>query len=441
MIALALPMIVSYGCDTVMMFCDRVLLSKLGPDMMNACVGGGISAFMMASFGFGMIGYSTALVAQYFGAGQKDKCRVVTTQAWVVALGLYPIALLCRPLVHDLFRSFGVPASQMDAQIAYFDIMTYGTFFIFIRQSLSGFFSGIGRTRVVMVASITSMLVNILASYILIYGKMGFPALGIHGAAYGSLIGSVCGILVLAKAYWSATLRQEFPTTHVFVFDRVVFGKLCRFGGPSGFEMLLTLLAANAFVIAFHSMGPVVATASSILMNWDMTAYIPLMGMEVGVTSLVGRYMGAKQPDIAHRAVMSGLKVGCVYASVLLILFGIFASPMATVFRPDVDSGIFSEALPMTITMLRMISVYMFSIVLVIVFVGALRGAGDTLWAMTYHVSMHWMAAGVLYGATRYLGWTALQAWALVIVTFMLFSCVAYLRYRSGKWRLIHVID
>lgn len=441
MIAIALPMIVSYGCDTIMMFCDRFLLSKLGPDYMNAAVGGGVAAFLMASFGFGLFGYGTALVAQYLGAQEKKNCPIVTSQSWILALCLYPIVLACRPLVHNSFRWLGVPPSQLEAQIAFFDIMTYGSIFIFARHSLSSFFSGIGRTRIVMVASLVAMAVNIGASYALIYGKWGAPALGIRGAAFGALTGSLFGVAILACAYFSKKNMAEFSIRESFVFHPQVLKKLLRFGSPSGFEMLLTLMAANAFTISFQSMGSTVATASSILMNWDMTAYIPLMGMEVGVTSLVGRYMGARQPDIAHRAVMSGLKVGCVYASVLLLVFLSCAGPMVAIFRPDGVSDVFTEAYPLAVTMLRMVSIYMFSIVLVIVFVGALRGAGDTLWAMTYHISLHWMAAGVLYGGTRFLGLSALHAWALVIVVFMTFSGLAWQRYRSGKWRTLHIID
>ncbi len=440
MIAIALPMIVSYGCDTVMMFCDRLLLSKLGPDMMNAAVGGGIAAFMMASFGFGLFGYGTALVAQYFGAGEKSLCPRVTTQSLIAALLLYPLVLACRPFVHVLFRKLGVPESQLEAQIVFFDVMTYGSLLVFIRQSFAAFFSGIGRTGMVMAASLAAMAVNVAVSFVLIYGKFGMPALGIRGAALGAVSGSFAAIVILAVVYWGKELRAEFDTARSFVFDAAVFRKLLRFGSPSGAEMLFTLLAANGFVIAFQSLGPAVATASSILMNWDMTAYIPLMGMEVGVTSLVGRYMGARQPEIAHRATMSGLKVGFVYAFVLFLVFGLCAGPMVGMFRPHGESAVFAEAYPLAVTMLRMVSIYMFSIVLVIVFVGALRGAGDTLWAMTYHISLHWLAAATIFFGTRFFGFSALQAWSIVIGLYMTFSGLAWLRYREGKWKTIRVI-
>ncbi len=161
MMAIALPMIVSYACDTIMMFSDRLLLSRMGPDLMNAAVGGGMASFLMLSFCFGIIGYSTALVAQYFGAGEKKVCPRVTAQTWIIIAALYPVVLLCRPFVHHLFRVFDVPAGQIEAQIAFFDILTYGSILVLIRQSFCSFFSGVGRTRIVMLSSLLAMGIKV----------------------------------------------------------------------------------------------------------------------------------------------------------------------------------------------------------------------------------------------------------------------------------------
>ena len=75
MIALALPMVVSQACDTVMIFTDRLFLSRLSPELMNAAMGGGLTAFMMMTFFLGLTGYATALVAQYFGREGKNTAR------------------------------------------------------------------------------------------------------------------------------------------------------------------------------------------------------------------------------------------------------------------------------------------------------------------------------------------------------------------------------
>ncbi|HRK60932.1 MAG TPA: MATE family efflux transporter [Candidatus Omnitrophota bacterium] len=441
MMLIALPMVVSYACDTFMMFTDRLLLSRLGPDFMNAAVGGSIAAFLLLSFAFGLIGYSTALVAQYFGAGELKTCPRVTAQTWIFIAAFYPVILLIRPFVHDLFRVLQVPVTQLEDQIVFFDILVYGSVFVLLRQSFCGFFSGIGRTGIVMFSSLTALIVNVIVSFVLIYGKLGFPALGIRGAAIGTITGSVSAVLVAAFFYFEKSNDARFDVRSAFTFSSQVIKKWLRYGYPAGIEMFLSLLAFNGLVMAFQSMGPVVATASSIVLNWDMVAYVPLMGMEIGVTSLVGRYIGAKQLDLAHRSTMSGLKVGCVYALGLLALFTFFPVPLAQLFHPAEASVAFAEAQPIAVAMLKMIAFYVLSVVIVIVFVGALRGAGDTLWAMSYHISLHWTCVAVLYVSTRYLGASAVQGWAWLIAIFLVLSSGAWLRYRSGKWKNIHVLE
>jgi multidrug resistance protein, MATE family len=96
MLAISLPMVVSHASETVLVFTDRLFLSRLGPVQMSAAMGGGLTAFMMTTFFLGLIGYATALAAQYLGAGRKSRCATVLSQAVIVALLAYPL-ILARP--------------------------------------------------------------------------------------------------------------------------------------------------------------------------------------------------------------------------------------------------------------------------------------------------------------------------------------------------------
>ncbi|MFA5316170.1 MAG: MATE family efflux transporter, partial [Dehalococcoidales bacterium] len=127
MIAIALPMVVSASCDTIMVFTDRLFLSRLGSEMMNAAMGGGLTSFMLMSFFLGLTGYSTALVAQYLGAGRKKSCAVVVSQAVIIALAAYPVILALRPLGHMLFEMSGITASQLAPQKLYFNILLWAS--------------------------------------------------------------------------------------------------------------------------------------------------------------------------------------------------------------------------------------------------------------------------------------------------------------------------
>ena len=321
LLAIAFPMVISSACETFMTFTDRLFLSRLGPEYMNASMGGWLTSFTMMAFFMGLIGFSTALVAQYLGAGRKNRCSVVVVQAFGIAIVSCALILILLPMANYFMDLFGIAPEQLVLQKIYFNLVIYAALLSIFRHVLSCFFSGIGRTRVIMVSALVAMVVNVIGNYILIFGKLGFPAYGIRGAGYGTIIGSFCGLLVIGFAYFSKSNRKEFGVLNCLRFEPESMGKLIRFGSPMGVEMLLNFIAFTGLIMIFHSHGLVVASAVTIVFNWDMVSYVPLIGLEIGMISLSGRYMGAGKPDIVHRAAMSGLKVGWLYSSVVFLFF------------------------------------------------------------------------------------------------------------------------
>lgn len=407
---------------------------------MNASMAGGLTCFVTMTFFIGLTGYTTALVAQHLGARQKNECAKATAQAFIIAMAAYPLILLARPLIHMAFAKSGIPSDQLALQTRYFDILIYGTLFTLFRTCLSSFFSGIGRTRIVMMASLTAMVVNVAMNYVLIFGKLGLPALGIQGAAYGTITGGVFGLIVLATVYFGPTIRREFLVMRALRFDCRIMGQLLTFGYPAGIEMFLNLVAFNGLILAFHAHSPVTATAVTIMFNWDMVAFVPLIGLEIAVMSLVGRYMGAQQPDIAHRATMSGLKSGWAYSACILMLFVFLPEQLVALFEPRLFDTVFAQATPMAVRMIRIASLYLMIDAVILVFSGALRGAGDTFWAMCVSVGLHWFLVAILSVLLYGLKLSPETTWFALVLVFLTFSSLFYLRYRSGKWRHIHVV-
>ncbi|HSA31826.1 MAG TPA: MATE family efflux transporter [Candidatus Omnitrophota bacterium] len=441
MVVIALPMAVSFACDTVMIFTDRIFLSRLGPQWMNGAMVGGLTSFLMISFFIGLIGYITALTAQYLGAQKKEMCPIVVAQGLMIILAAYPFILAARPLAYQFFHAMGISAEQAGPAREYFDILVYGAVVVLARTCLSSFFSGIGRTRIVMLASLSAMIMNVLASYVLIFGKFGTPAFGIKGAAFGSILGSACGVLIMTVCYARRAHWAEFAIKNSFVLDRQVMKKLLRFGYPTGVEMFFSVLAFDVLVMAFHSRGAATATAATIMFNWDLVTFIPLLGVEVGVTSLVGRYMGAGQPAIAHRSAMSGIKFGIGYSLVIFVLFVGVPGALVDLFRPEMNTEVFVQARPVAISMLRFASLYVCVMAVFIALIGALRGAGDTFWAMCYSVSLHWALTIIAIFSLQVMGASAEQAWLAVVLTFLICSGIAFYRYYQGGWKTIRVID
>ena len=224
---IAMPMVVSQTCDTVMMFTDRLFLSQLSPTHMAASMSGGLTAFMFMTFFMGLTGYATALVAQYLGSGNEKNCPVVITQALIITLIAYPIMLACIPIGHWMFEFVGHNEQQLELSIIYFDILMFGTIIGLARNSFNAFFSGIGKTRIVMFSSIAAMVVNVVINYALILGNFGFPVMGIKGAAIGTIIGGLSGLLIVAFGY--LMYQREYGIekfSKSFRYDAVVMKKL-----------------------------------------------------------------------------------------------------------------------------------------------------------------------------------------------------------------------
>ncbi|HCU61544.1 MAG TPA: hypothetical protein DGC94_10590 [Prolixibacteraceae bacterium] len=440
LLVLALPMIISTACDGVMTFTDRLFLARVGPEQMNAAMGGGVTMQMLMFFFVGLTGYSTALVAQYFGAGEKHNSTKAAFQAILVTIVAWPLILLLKPLAIEYFHFMKIPDSQIVFQVKYLNILAWGGLFSMMRYTLGCYFIGIGKTKVVMSATIVAMLVNVVLDYILIFGKFGFPAMGVQGAALATIMGGFCAMVILLFAYFSHNNRFEFSVMKSFRFKGAIMKKLLYYGYPAGLEMFLNFLAFATMIALFHAQGETVATATTIMFNWDLVSFIPLLGIEVAVTSLVGRYMGAGQPQVAHRAALSAIKTGIFYSVVILALFVLIPEWLVRVFHPDIPSQIFEDAVPIAVRMIQIAALYVLAEAVMVAIVGALRGAGDTHFTMMASVTMHWLFVPMLYLTLNVLGMPVTVSWFILVVFFLIFCNVLIWRFRSGKWKKIKVI-
>ncbi len=441
LLVVALPMVISNSCETLMMFTTRVFLSWVRPEFMSAAMAGGLTSFMFMTFFLGLTGYSTALVAQHLGAGQPRRCPAVAGQALIVAACAYPLVLLCIPAGHRMFSAAHLAPEQIGPQRQYFDILMYGALIGLVRNCLSGFFSGIGRTRVVMASTALALVVNVVVSYVLIFGHLGFPALGVRGAAFGVLSGSLAGMVALAAAYFGASNRREFGVVAGLRLDLPLLRRLLRFGAPYGLELFLNIMAFNVLVQTFHSYGASEAAAMTIAFSWDMVSFVPLLGLSIAVISLIGRHMGAGDPDTAHRTTHSALRLALVYSAFTFTMFSLFSHPLVEVFRTRNDAAAFGLVRPLAIFMVRLVALYVMADAVGIVFGGALRGAGDTLRTMLLTVSGHWLLALATLLLVRVLHVPPRITWMVVVALVMSLGAALYLRYRTGHWRCIRVVD
>ena len=432
---IAYPVIISNASMAAMMLIDRWYLAHVSKSHMAAAMTGGLMVFACLSFFVGTINYTNALVAQYLGAGRKHNCSAAVVQSMVLVLLSIPVIGILSYLGPQFLSLFGHAPEQFRLEGIYFQILLWSGILVLMRVSLTGFFAGIGRTRVVMIANVVSLFVNAGSNYIFIFGGFGIPPLGIVGAGIGTSLGRLVGFLILLAVYLSAGNRKEFQTHKTWCFNPPVFRKLIRFGLPTGVDLMLNTGAFNIFVQLFHAYGATVAAAVTITFNWDMVAFIPMLGFNIATMSLVGRNVGAKRPELAKKAAYSGLKLAYVYAGGLVILFLLLPTQLAAVFAPESVADGYSEVLPLATVMIRLAAVYVLADATTLVFSGALRGAGDTKWVMYASIAIHWIMVCGVFIAVKILQIKPITVWFMFVLFVLSLGVTMFLRFHSNKWQ------
>ena len=424
---------------TILLFVDRLFLSRVGKHELAAALSGSLSSLVLTSFFVGLVGYVAALAAQYYGAGRRTMCARATIQAVYLSLASYPVLLCFVPLIRYVFVLTGQDPALAGPATLYARMLLSGSIFLLLQNALGGFFIGTGKTRIVLVSGVVRAAVNISLSYVLIFGRLGAPAMGIRGAGWSSICGSFAACLVLVVCYLRETRRADHAVQDPLRFEPDVISRLFRFGLPAAVEPFLNWFAFYMFVQIMHSYGTDTAAATTIAFNWDTVAFVPLLGLGTAATSVSGQHLGAGDVEGAQASIRLTLRVSVLYAAVMIALFVGLTRPLVSVFASgfaDGDGGVAAAAT----VMLRLLALYTVALATKLVLGGALRAAGDTAWLMRVSIALHWAMAAATVVLVRVLKVPPFVAWTTLIAMNNLHAVSAYVRYRSGRWRAMRLI-
>jgi len=433
LLRLSLPIVVSQGAFAVMVFTVRMFMSYLDAAHIAAALGGGVATFFCFSFFMGLIAYGNALVAQYYGAGELRKCPRVATQAFIIAVASSPALFLAGYYGGDVFAYMGHDEAQVPLEKIYFQVLMAGSLFMLLKAGLGSYFSGIGRTRVVMVADLLGTALNIPLSWMLIFGKFGLPALGIAGAALGSVIATVFTIAVFLFFYLSRGHREQFHVDASFLFDRGIMRRYLRLGLPSGLENFMNTASFNLFLLLFQSYGVVQGAAMAIVFNWDMLSFIPMIGLNIGVMSLIGRFVGSGDMRRANQVIASGFIVAFAYSGCLALIFLLFRAELVGLF--DNGGEDFAAIQDLGSAMMVGLVTYMIADATILISGGALRGAGDTRWIMLTSIGVHWLMLVVQYFVILVYRFSPLVSWWVFVAMLIVLAMLYLGRLLGGTWR------
>lgn len=437
-----LPLLAGMAAITVMQLTDRLFLGWYSQDALAAVIPSSCTFFLLASFFFGTVGYVSVLIAQNIGAGRPEAIGAVLWQGIAFsALSVFPLCALALA-AGPIFAVMGHPPEVQRLEVLYFRILMFGEGFAVLETCLAAFYSGRGLTRTVMLVNIGGMLLNVPLDYWFIFGGFGLPPLGTAGSALATVAAWAVMAAIFAGLVFTRENQRRFRVLRDWRPHGPLFAKLVRLGAPGGAQIFLDVFAAAFFIALTGRIGKAELTATSLVFAANAPAFMPLFGLSAGLAVVVGQAMGGGQPQVAKRAAGSAMRLMAGYIAVTATLFLTVPEWIAGLFSPQGDSPEFVAAVALCRPLFAWMALLGVIDIVTKTMFGVLRGAGDTRFLM--------VSAGVLSFSVlvvpSFLALTRWHAglfslWEIFVIYTGAFAGVLWMRYRSGSWQRLRLVE
>lgn len=446
LLRVAIPLALSTGTISIMLVTDRLCLTWYSEDALAASMPAGVLSWTLIALGLGIVSYVTAFVAQYYGAGRKDRVGAAVWQgvylSFITSLIIAPFAIFSEPI----FAAIGHPKEVQVLEVEYFRILVFNTLPMLLSGALGCFYNGRGKTTPVLWANVTSMLVNCVLDFVFIFGWGPIPSMGVAGAAIATVIGSWCGVIAFLVILAIDADARGYGLVASRRFDTELFGRLLRFGFPNGLMMFLEAAAFVVFIsiigtLAPESVAKISLAATNVAFTLNTFAFVPILGLQIAVLSLVGQRIGEGRPDLAEKTTWVATRICTAYMACWAVLY-IFLPDIALWVFARYSSESFQEVRDVTVVLLWFVAAYTMFDGWQLIFGAATRGAGDTRFSLWFHAGTAW-AVMVLptYIVVEYFGGGLYAAWTVVTLWVVVLAVGFYLRFRQGKWKTMQVIE
>jgi MATE family multidrug resistance protein len=437
----AVPLMISTGFWSIQWFVDRMFLMWYSGDAMTAALPAGMVHWTMICFPVGIASYVNTFVAQYFGAGHRARIGLAVAQGIRFGWILTPLFLLLIPLAPWILSCSGATRDISRLSIVYFQILAVGAGGTVISSAMSSFYTGRGLTRVVMIVQGLGTLVNIVLDYLFVFGKWGLPEMGIAGAAWATVMSQWFTVVAFWLLMRQPGERTEYGLDEGNRFDASLFRRLLRFGAPGGLPMLVEAASFSLLTVFVSQISKVAGAATSLAFNVNAIAFIPVYGVSIAVSTLVGQKLGEGRADLAARATWTSLGLALAYTGFFGVLYFGLPDLFLLAHSAFADPAEFDEVRLTAIVLLRFVAAYCLFDAVQIIFVGALKGAGDTRFVLATTSAISAVSVTIGRIAQVQLGW-GLYGWWWVLSAWLLALSIAYLiRFLGGRWRNMRVIE
>jgi multidrug resistance protein, MATE family len=439
---IAWPLIVANSFWNLQLTIDRIYLGNYSTEALGAAMA------VMGVFWTPMAllqqtaSYVMTFVAQYFGAQRLNMIGPSLWQALYLSGIGGLLLLLLIPGTEVLFAWIGHDLSVRQLEVDYFVSLCWSALPTAIVAAASGFFTGVGNTKVIMWINCVGLIGNVILDYIMIFGHFGFPAIGIAGAGYATTIATWMSAVYALYLVFNDPKTELYALRSGWKFDSELMKRFIRYGVPSGFQWALEGLAFTVFLIFIGRMtnGNAALASSGIVVTVMMLAVLPALGIAQAVSVLVGQHLGSQNPQAAEADTWSGLQVAFMYIASVGLSLILFPQFYLSWFENPNDPALWTQV--STIVPFLFMYVAFFtcfdSINLVLSF--ALKGAGDTRFVTFVAMTLPWP---LMVFPTWYMkDWNnaVYFAWGAATLFIVSQSMVFLRRFVGGKWKQMSVI-
>lgn len=408
---------------------------------MAAALPAGLVHFTVLCFPFGLVTYVSTFVAQYYGAKVNDRIGLALWQGIWISLAAIPLVLLTVPLARPVFTWAGHGAEIIELEVTYYRILTFGTGGLLLSTAFSAFFTGLGRTRVIMVVDALAATLNCVLDYAWIFGYFGFPRAGIAGAGWATVVSQ----WVAAGMYLAVVLQRDNRLAYQLWaglrFDAALMRRVWRFGSPSGLQLLVEVGAFTVFLLVVGRLGELPLAATNLAFNINTMAWLPMLGLGMAVSTLVGQRLGRNEPDLAARATWTASVIALIYMGAIGACYAAVPDLFLLGHAAGMSAERFAAMRDLTVVLLRFVAAYCLFDAMNLVFSSAIKGAGDTRFILFTAVALSPLPVAASWIGVAWYGAGVLWCWVTLTLWVCALGLIYFARFLQGRWRSMRVIE
>ncbi len=375
----------------------------------------------------------TALVARHKGMGNREEANKVVRQGllftFCVTIILSVVGIIfSRPLV-ILMGSTEEIVTEWATQ--YLQIQLAGFLTMALTSTITASLRGVGDSRSSMFYNLIANLVNVFLNWVLIYGNLGAPAMGVAGASLATVLGQLVAFIIALSLILRGNgfLKLEFKLG--FRFDKKTMSDLMNIGIPSMIEQLLMRVGMIVFSVTVASLGTVAFATHQVCMNIQALSFMTGQAFAVSSTTLVGQSLGKKRPDMAQAYASRCQRLGIGVGLLLTVLFAVFGGDIVGLYNSQTEVVEMGAKIMFFVAFVQPFQASQF------ILAGGLRGAGDTKATAVIITITTMILRPTLAIILVHMGFGIFGAWVALAADQLLRSLLIFIRYRSGKWKMI----